>query len=159
MHFKDSSVVLITVGSTIRASVTCPASIDTPTLRYRTINANPKRPNTIDGVPFRRSTPVRISFVIRPSRVYSTRYIAAPTPSGRAMAIAPTTRYRVPIMAGKIPPDRPESSGGFVRNSHESAGRPLMTISCRIMTRIARTTSVAPKMNPNAIVWIWFSDK
>ena len=59
MLFNDSSVVRITVGNTIRASVTCPASIETPVPRYSTMNANPKRPKTMDGVPFSRSTPVR----------------------------------------------------------------------------------------------------
>ena len=34
-----------------------------------------------------------------------------------------------------------------------------MTMSCRMMTRMARTASVAPVMNANAIVWTVFSDK
>ena len=49
------------VGRTISPRVTCPASIETPTSRNSTRKVNPKRPKTIDGVPFRRSMPVRIT--------------------------------------------------------------------------------------------------
>ena len=72
------------------------------------------------------------------------------------MAIAPRTRYRVPTMAGKMPPALPESSGGWVRNVHVSAGSPWMTISCRMMIRMARTIRVAATTNPNAMIWICF---
>ena len=63
----------MTVGSTISARVIMPARSDTPMSRKITRKAKPKRPKTIEGVPLRRSTPVRISFVTLPSRVYSTR--------------------------------------------------------------------------------------
>ena len=68
-----SSVVRITVGRTIRARVICPAIRLTPRFRYKTRNEKPKRPNTMDGVPFKRSTPVRMIFVTTFSRVYSMR--------------------------------------------------------------------------------------
>ena len=73
MVFNDSSVVRMTVGRIISARVICPASNDTPTLRKRTMKANPNNPKTMEGVPLSRSTPVLMSRVMRPSLVYSTR--------------------------------------------------------------------------------------
>ena len=123
--FKASSVVLIIVGRTIRPSVIIPARRHTPKSRNNTRNANPKRPKTIEGVPFRRSTPNLIIEVIQLSLVYSTRYIAAQTPIGSANSIAPPTRYSVPMIAGNIPPSLPRSFGYPVRNSQDIAGSPF----------------------------------
>ena len=70
------------------------------------------------------------------------------------MAIAPITRYIVPTIAGKIPPDLPASLGDWVRKSHESAGRPWTMMSWRMMTRIARTMRVAPVISAKEHFWI-----
>ncbi len=68
-----SSVVRMIVGRIISPSVTRPASSETPKLRKRTRKVKPKRPKTIEGVPFSRSTAFRMTYVSRFSRWYSAR--------------------------------------------------------------------------------------
>jgi len=59
-------------------------------------------------------------------------------------------------MAGKIPPARPRSEGGWVRNSQLKAGSPLMTMSWRMNTRIAITITDAVTSRPKAIFSDWY---
>ncbi len=49
--FKDSSVVLITIGKTNKPNVNEPAIIESPNPSVFTNNDIPNNPNTIEGIP------------------------------------------------------------------------------------------------------------
>lgn len=139
------------VGRIINAKVICPASREKPNFRYKTKNAKPNSPKTIEGVPLSRSAPARIIFVTIPSFVYSCKKIAAPTPKGKEIAIAPATKYNVPMIEGNIPPDLPRLLGPVVRNSQLSAPTPLVTIYARMMPRKIMTMMIDKEIILNAI--------
>jgi hypothetical protein len=92
----------------------------------------PKRPKTIDGTPARVIIANRILLVKRVCRAYSERYTALAMPRGNAVSMVPNNRYKVPTMAGKIPPSEPLFLGKPDINSQFMAGRPFLIISNRM---------------------------
>jgi len=109
----------------------------------------------IDGMPARQSVPNRITRVKRVSTLYSERYTAVPTPSGKATVMAPRVRTMVPTMQGKIPPARPMSSGFLRRKSRLTTGNPFARTKMTIKTRMASVTNVAPPRTATAAIWVY----
>jgi hypothetical protein len=124
------------VGRIRMPRVRAPDRIHEPNCRKTTKKPRPKRPNTTEGTPARQLMPTRIMRMKVPCLAYSVRYTAEITPRGRATEMAPRVRYRVPRMAGMIPPRVMESRGGWVRNSQEMACQPLYRMNRTIPPRI-----------------------
>ena len=64
-------------------------------------------------------------------------YIADPTPIGTAINAVKTSKYRLEIIIGNIPPDLPESTGLENINSKSMKGSPLIRMYETITRRIA----------------------
>ena len=66
-------------------------------------NTIPTKPNIIDGIPVSDSAANSIIFTNFLLVAYSVRYIAAPVPNGKTIAIATIIMYMVFSRFGKIP--------------------------------------------------------
>ncbi len=78
------------------------------------------------------------------------------TPMGNANTILPATRYKVPTMAGKIPPLVIPSSGMAVRNSQEITLNPLTKIKDRIANKIKTTEKLSILKRVKAILCLMY---
>jgi hypothetical protein len=100
---SDSSLAVMTTGSTMNASVNQPASSDTFQSRKITNMPKPKRPNTIEG------TPARFRIASRMKRMNGRRRVFTEVNGARHAERErnrhrPTTSSTVPTMQGKMPP-------------------------------------------------------
>ena len=72
-----------------------------PNIREKTVK--PRMPYTIDGTPAKFEIFSWMNFVINVGLEYSSRYTAAPTPSGTAIRVVNPTSQRLPHNPGIIP--------------------------------------------------------
>ena len=124
------------VGRIMEAKVRLPLRIDQPNFNLVTNRIKPKSPKIIEGIPAKQSAPKRMMRVIRPSRVYSFKKIALPTPKGVAIRMATIVRAIVPIIVEKMPPLFPISVGFEVKKERLKTGRPFFKIKNKIKNRV-----------------------
>jgi hypothetical protein len=130
--------------------------MDHPIFSRMTKKTNPKSPKIIEGTPARQSVPKRIIRLIFPSRVYSLRKTAVPTPRGAPKKIATPVNATVPIMVEKTPPSRPMFFGDSSKKRRERVGSPSFKIWRRIKIITAMVDSPAVQMKIFAMDWVQY---
>jgi hypothetical protein len=73
---------------------------------------------------------------------------------GRANIIVPSTKYKVPIIAGNMPPSLIPIRGIEVKNSQEIAPIPFLMIITTIRATGIITNRLAKNKKENAILWV-----
>ena len=99
-----SREVMSTSGRSMKPRTSIPAMSDSSPPSRGIRNAAPNRPKTMLGVDHSALVATSTRAVNGPCSAYSVRNTAAPTPSGTANSVAPTTSHTVPTMAGMMPP-------------------------------------------------------